>query len=116
MDHRVRVDLTHVPASVTLLGTVEVEIPLVLPRPGERDPGVPGDDVVVDGQDGLSVHPHPGNLSTSYIVGVRLQPIVVISIVDQMKALPCPALVIIGYKNYRVPVGRWPQSPHGIRG
>ena len=108
MNHRVRVDLTHVPASVALLGTVEVEVPLVLPQPREGDPGVPGDHVIVDGQDGLSVHPHPGNLQQDLLL--------VISIVDQMKALSCPAPVIIGYKNYRVPVGRWSQSPHGIRG
>ena len=62
MNHRVGVDLTHVPASVALLGTVQVEVPLVLPRPGQRDPGVPGDDVVVDGENGLSVHPDPGHL------------------------------------------------------
>ena len=64
MDHRVRVDLTHVPAPVTLLGAVQVEIPLVLPRARQRDPGVAGDDVVVDRQDGLSVHPDPGHLVT----------------------------------------------------
>ena len=68
VDHRVRVDLTHVPPAVTLLGTVEVEVPLVLPGPGERYPGVPGDDVVVDGQDGLSVHPHPGNLRQHHLL------------------------------------------------
>ena len=62
--HGVRVDLTHIPAPVTLLGAVQVEIPLVLTRPGQRDPGVPGDDVVVDGENGLSVHPDPGHLVT----------------------------------------------------
>ena len=62
VNHRVGVDLTHVPAPVALLGTVQVEVPLVLPRPGQRDPGVPGDDVVVDGENGLSVHPDPGHL------------------------------------------------------
>ena len=60
--HRVCVDLTHVPAPVTLLDAVEVEIPLVLAGPGERDPGVAGDHVVVDGEDGLGVHSDPGNL------------------------------------------------------
>ena len=29
---------------------------------GERYPRVPGDHVVVDGEDGLSVHPDPGHL------------------------------------------------------
>ena len=62
MDHGVCVDLTHVPAPVAILDAVEVEIPLVLPGPGQRDPGVAGDHVVVDGQDGLGVHSDPGNL------------------------------------------------------
>ena len=44
------------------LNAVEVEVPLVLPGPGQRDPGVASDHVVVDCQDGLSVHPDPGNL------------------------------------------------------
>ena len=31
---------------------------------GERYPRVPGDHVVVDGEDGLRVHPHPRHLHT----------------------------------------------------
>ena len=60
--HGVGVDLTHVPAPVTLLDAVEVEVPLVLAGPGERDPGVAGDHVVVDGEDGLGIHSNPSNL------------------------------------------------------
>ena len=37
-------------------------LPFVLPGPWKRDPGVPGDHVVVDRQDGLRVHPHPSHL------------------------------------------------------
>ena len=62
MDHGVGVDLTHVPASVALLDAVEVEVPLVLAWPGQGDPGVAGDHVVVDGEDGLGIHSNPGNL------------------------------------------------------
>ena len=29
---------------------------------GQGDPLIPGDDAVVDGEDGLGVHPHPRNL------------------------------------------------------
>ena len=60
--HGVGVDLTHVPASVLLLHVSNVELPLLVLPVGERHPLVPGDDAVVDGQDGLGVHPHPGNL------------------------------------------------------
>ena len=68
MDHGVCVYLTHVPAPVTLLDAVEVEIPLVLPGPGQGDPGVAGDHVVVDGEDGLGVHSDPGNLRQTAII------------------------------------------------
>ena len=68
VDHRVGVDLTHVPAPVALLDAVEVEIPLVLPGPRQGDPGVAGDHVVVDGEDGLGVHPDPGNLRQTSII------------------------------------------------
>ena len=60
--HRVSVDLTHVVTSVNLLGVRDVKLPLLVFPVGERHPLVPGDDAVVDGQDGLGVHPHPGNL------------------------------------------------------
>ena len=60
--HGVSVDLTHVPASVLLLHVSNVQLPLLVFPVGERHPLVPGDDAVVDGQDGLGVHPHPGNL------------------------------------------------------
>ena len=60
--HRVSVDLTHVVTSVNLLGVGDVKLPLLVFPVGERHPLVPGDDAVVDGQDGLGVHPHPGNL------------------------------------------------------
>ena len=60
--HRVSVDLTHVPASVLLLHVSNVQLPLLVFPVGERHPLVPGDDAVVDGQDGLGVHPHPGDL------------------------------------------------------
>ena len=73
MDHGVCVDLTHVPAPVTLLDAVEVEIPLVLPGPGQGDPGVAGDHVVVDGQDGLGVHSDPGNLRQTSIMLRKFQ-------------------------------------------
>ena len=60
--HGVRVDLAHVPAAVLLLHISNVQLPLLVFPVGEGHPLVPGDDAVVDGQDGLSVHPHPGNL------------------------------------------------------
>ena len=60
--HRVGVDLAHVVTAVNLLGVGDVELPLLVFPVGERHPLVPGDDAVVDGQDGLGVHPHPGNL------------------------------------------------------
>ena len=40
--------------------------PFVFPGPRKGDPGVPGDHVVVDRQDGLGVHSHPRHL------GIRL--------------------------------------------
>ena len=72
MDHWVSVYLTHVPAPVALLDAVEVEIPLVLPGPGQGDPGVAGDHVVVDGEDGLGVHPDPGNLRQTSIINLKI--------------------------------------------
>ena len=66
--HRAGVDLTHVVTSVNLLGVGDVKLPLLVFPVGERHPLVPGDDAVVDGQDGLGVHPHPGNLESKNIV------------------------------------------------
>ena len=66
--HGVGIDLTHVPASVLLLHVSNVQLPLFVLPVGERHPLVPGDDAVVDGQDGLGVHPHPGNLENKNIV------------------------------------------------
>ena len=60
--HGVGVDLAHVPASVLLLHISNVQLPLLVFPVGERHPLVPRDDAVVDGQDGLGVHPHPGDL------------------------------------------------------
>ena len=60
--HGVRIDLAHVPPTVNLLHIGDVELPLLVLPVGEGDPLVPGDDAVVDGQDGLRVHPHPGYL------------------------------------------------------
>ena len=72
MDHWVSVYLTHVPAPVALLDAVEVEIPLVLPGPRQGDPGVAGNHVVVDGEDGLGVHPDPGNLRQTSIINLKI--------------------------------------------
>ena len=63
--HGVSVDLTHVPASVNLLDVGDVKLPLLVLPVGEGHPLVPGDDAVVNGHDGLGVHPHPGNLKYS---------------------------------------------------
>ena len=60
--HGVRVDLAHVPAPVNLLGVGDVQLPLLVLSVRERHSLVPGDDAVVDGEDGLGVHPDPGNL------------------------------------------------------
>jgi hypothetical protein len=49
---------------------VNMKIPLLLCGPGEGEPRVPADHVVVDGQDGLGVHPHPRHLHTT----INLQP------------------------------------------
>ena len=65
--HRVSVDLTHVVTSVNLLGVGDVKLPLLVFPVGERHPLVPGDDAVVDGQYGLGVHPHPGNLESNIV-------------------------------------------------
>ena len=54
--------LTHVPAAVHLLHVSDVELPLLVFPVGEGDPLVAGDDAVVDGKDGLGVHPDPGDL------------------------------------------------------
>ena len=72
MDHGVGVDLTHVPATVALLDAVEVEVPLVLAGPGQGDPGVAGDHVVVDGEDGLGVHSNPGNLRQTSVLSLKM--------------------------------------------
>ena len=60
--HGVRVDLAHVPASVLLLHISNMKLPLLVLSVRERHSLVPGDDAVVDGEDGLGVHPDPGNL------------------------------------------------------
>ena len=60
--HGVRVDLAHVPAPVNLLGVGDVQLPLLVLSVRERHSLVPGDDAVVDGENGLGVHPHPGHL------------------------------------------------------
>ena len=60
--HGVSVDLTHVVTSVSLLGVGDVQLPLLVFPVGEGDPLVAGDDAVVDGEDGLGVHPDPGHL------------------------------------------------------
>ena len=66
--HGVSVDLTHVPASVNLLDIGDVELPLLVLTVGEGHPLVPGDDAVVNGHDGLGVHPYPGNLKNKISV------------------------------------------------
>ena len=60
--HRVSVDLTHVVTSVNLLGVGDVQLPLLVLAVAQRHALVPRDDAVVDGEDGLGVHPDPGNL------------------------------------------------------
>ena len=60
--HGVGVDLAHVPAPVHLLHVGDVKLPLLVLPVGQGHALVPGDDAVVDGQDGLRVHPHPRNL------------------------------------------------------
>ena len=68
--HGVRVDLTHVPASVNLLDIGDVKFPLLVLTVGEGDPLVPGDDAVVDGEDSLCVYPHPSNLIYTYLLSI----------------------------------------------
>ena len=60
--HGVGVDLAHVPAPVHLLHVGDVKLPLLVLPVGQGHALVTGDDAVVDGQDGLRVHPHPRNL------------------------------------------------------
>ncbi len=54
--------LPHSPAPVFLSHLVEVESPYLAVVVGQGDPLVARDDVLVDGQDGLRVDPHPRNL------------------------------------------------------
>ena len=42
-----------------------MELPLLVFPVGEGDPLVAGDDAVVDGEDGLGVHPDPGHLHST---------------------------------------------------
>lgn len=60
--HRVRVHLTHVPAAVFLVHVSDVQIPRPVIVVGQGHPGILGDDVVVNGQDRLSVHSDPRDL------------------------------------------------------
>ena len=60
--HGVCIDLTHVPAPVHFPDVGDVQLPLLVLPVGEGDSLVPGDDAVVDGEDGLSVHSDPSNL------------------------------------------------------
>ena len=60
--HGVGVDLAHVPAPVHLLHVGDVQLPLLVLAVAQRHALVPRDDAVVDGHDGLGVHPHPRNL------------------------------------------------------
>ena len=62
MDHGICVDLAHVPAAVWLLRPLDVEEPFVPRGSREGDAGIPRDDVVVDGKDGLGVNSDPRNL------------------------------------------------------
>ena len=48
-----------------------MKLPLLVLPVGQGHPLVPGDDAVVDGHDGLGVHPHPGNLSSK--VNIKAQ-------------------------------------------
>lgn len=60
--HRVRVDLTHVISSILPLHTPNVQRPRIHIIVGDTEPGVVGNDVLVDGEDGLGVGLDPGDL------------------------------------------------------
>lgn len=70
VSHRVGVDLTHVPAAIHLLDVADVEVPGPVVVVGEGHPRVLGDDVMVDREDCLSVHPHPGHLKSNNVLSI----------------------------------------------
>ena len=49
-----------------------MELPLLVFPVGEGDPLVAGDDAVVDGEDGLGVHPYPGNLHNTVLFSLAM--------------------------------------------
>ena len=60
--HWIGVDLTHVPAAIVLFDGLQMEPPDFTVVVRKRDTLVAGDDVLVNCQNGLSVHAHPSNL------------------------------------------------------
>ena len=68
--HGVTVDLAHVPASVGLLHLPDAQLPDAFLRGTDADAVVLGDDLVLDGEDGLGVHPEPGHLVGAQVLHV----------------------------------------------
>lgn len=60
--HGIGVDLTHVPSPVGFLNLSYVKIPTSVVIMGEHDSGVLSNDVVMNAENCLSIHPHPRHL------------------------------------------------------
>lgn len=60
--HWIRIQLTHVTASVLLLHRFDVQVPRELIRVTDADPGIVCDDVLMDGLDGFCVLLDPPDL------------------------------------------------------
>lgn len=66
--HGVAVDLAHVPSSVRLLDVLDPQLPGAFLRVTDPDAMVLRDDMVLDGEYGLSVHAEPRNFIGSEIL------------------------------------------------
>lgn len=83
--HRVRVHLTHVPASILLVHVPDVQKPRTVIIVGQRHSGILGDDVMMNGQNGLSVHSNPCHLRIE--TGKRVNNIYILYIIITQSVL-----------------------------
>lgn len=60
--HRIGVHLAHVPTAVRLLHLSNVQVPAAVVVVGQHDARILCDDVVVNAENRLRVHPHPRDL------------------------------------------------------
>jgi hypothetical protein len=60
--HGIRIDLTHVPAAVSLVYVLDMQVPGAMVVVGQRDAWILRDHIVMDRENGLRVHANPRHL------------------------------------------------------